>query len=105
VLLSDNGELQVKYRDVSQRGRIEMDDQARKTMSVPEAGRHLGLGKNGAYVAAARGEIPVIKIGSRLRVPVVAFERMLAEVQCKNRLNAGDTASATGEVLKRTQAT
>src|SRR6516165_6069102 len=62
VLLSDNGELQVKYRDVSQRGRIEMDDQARKTMSVPEAGRHLGLGKNGAYVAAARGEIPVIKI-------------------------------------------
>jgi excisionase family DNA binding protein len=56
-----------------------MDDQARKTMSVPEAGRHLGLGKNGAYAAAARGEIPVIKIGSRLRVPVVALERMLSE--------------------------
>jgi excisionase family DNA binding protein len=57
-----------------------MNDEVRKTMSVPEAGKHLGLGKNGAYAAAARGEIPVIKIGSRLRVPVVAFERMLAEV-------------------------
>jgi excisionase family DNA binding protein len=48
-------------------------------MSVPEAGKQLGLGKNGAYAAAARGEIPVLKFGSRLRVPVIAFERMLAE--------------------------
>jgi excisionase family DNA binding protein len=64
-----------------------MNDQARKTMSVPEAGKQLGLGKNGSYAAAARGEMPVIKIGSRLRVPVVAFDRMLAEASYKSRLN------------------
>jgi len=48
-----------------------------KTMSVPEAGRVLGVGRNAAYEAARRGEIPTIKIGRLLRVPVVAMERML----------------------------
>jgi hypothetical protein len=48
-------------------------------MSVPEAGRrYFGLAKNASYAAAARREIPTIKIGARLRVPVVALERMLA---------------------------
>jgi hypothetical protein len=57
-----------------------METDAPKTLSVPTAGRkYFGLGKNGSYEAAKRGEIPTIKIGSRLRVPVVALERMLAE--------------------------
>jgi excisionase family DNA binding protein len=56
-----------------------MNDQSRKTLSVTEAGKQLGLGKNGAYAAVARGEIPVLRFGSRLRVPVAAFERMLSE--------------------------
>jgi excisionase family DNA binding protein len=56
-----------------------MTQEAPKTISVAEAGKQLGLGKNGAYAAAARGEIPVLRFGSRLRVPVIAFERMLAE--------------------------
>ena len=47
------------------------------TMSVPEAGRRLGIGRNSAYDAAARGQIPTIKIGRRILVPRVAFERML----------------------------
>jgi excisionase family DNA binding protein len=49
-------------------------------MSVPEAGRdYLGIGKNASYEAARRGEIPTIKIGRLLRVPVVAMERMLEQ--------------------------
>ena len=52
-----------------------------RTMSVPEAGRVLGLCRNGAYNAAARGEIPVIRIGRKLRVPVRALERMLEETR------------------------
>jgi len=57
-----------------------MDDDIPKTMSVPAAGKqYFDLGKNASYAAAARGEIPIVKIGSRLRVPVVALERMLAE--------------------------
>ncbi len=46
-------------------------------LTVPEAGRLLGLGRNAAYEAAARGEIPTIKIGKLLKVPKIAFERML----------------------------
>jgi hypothetical protein len=56
-----------------------MDHDAPTTMSVPEAGKKLGLGKNASYAAAARGEIPVLRFGCRLRVPVIAFERMLSE--------------------------
>jgi excisionase family DNA binding protein len=62
-----------------------MDHDAQKTLSVPEAGKQLGLGKNGSYAAAARGEIPVLRFGSRLRVPVVAFEQMLSEAGSKGR--------------------
>jgi helix-turn-helix protein len=48
------------------------------TLSVPEAGkRYFGLCRNSAYDAAARGEIPTIRIGRLLRVPVRALERML----------------------------
>jgi len=51
------------------------------TISVPEAGeRYFGLCRNAAYAAAARGEIPTIKIGRLLRVPVRALERMLDRV-------------------------
>ena len=49
----------------------------RATMSVPEAGSVLGISRNAAYAAAARGEIPVIRIGGRLLVPAAALERML----------------------------
>jgi Helix-turn-helix domain len=48
------------------------------TISVPEAGKqYFGLCRNAAYDAAARGEIPTIRIGRLLRVPVRALERML----------------------------
>jgi Helix-turn-helix domain len=48
------------------------------TISVPEAGQHyFGLGRNAAYAAAERGEIPTIRIGRLLRVPVRALEKML----------------------------
>ena len=55
-----------------------MSEEAQLTISAPEAGkRYFGLCRNAAYDAAARGDIPVIKIGRLLRVPVRALERML----------------------------
>jgi hypothetical protein len=52
----------------------------KKTMSVPEAGRlYFDLGKNASYEAAKRGEIPVIRIGRLLRVPIVALDRRLEQ--------------------------
>jgi hypothetical protein len=48
------------------------------TMSVPAAGKkYFGLSRNGAYDAAKRGEIPTIKIGRLLRVPIRALEATL----------------------------
>ena len=51
-----------------------------KTLSVPVAGRrYFDMGRNASYEAARRGELPVIRFGRRLRVPVIALERMLVE--------------------------
>jgi hypothetical protein len=51
-----------------------------KTLTVPEAGRrYFALGRNASYEAARRGEIPTIRIGRLLRVPIVALERKLEE--------------------------
>jgi hypothetical protein len=44
-------------------------------MSVPEAGKELKLGTSSSYAAAARGEIPTIRIGRRLLVPIKKFRR------------------------------
>ncbi len=50
----------------------------RWTMSVPAAGRILGLGKSAAYEAARRDEIPTIRIGGRLIVSVRVLENLLS---------------------------
>ncbi|MER8745856.1 helix-turn-helix domain-containing protein [Mesorhizobium sp. M1004] len=48
-------------------------------MTVPEAGAKLGLGRNASYEAAARGDIPTIRLGKLIKVPKAAFDRMLAK--------------------------
>ncbi len=49
----------------------------RVTYTVPQAGKRLGIGKNAAYEAARTGQIPTIRIGRRIVVPIAAFEKML----------------------------
>ena len=57
-----------------------MTQEIPKTMTVPEAGRqYFNLSRNAAYEAAKRGEIPTVRIGRLLRVPVMALERKLEE--------------------------
>jgi excisionase family DNA binding protein len=56
-----------------------MDEPNPVVMTVEEAGAKLRLGRNAAYEAAARGEIPTIRIGRLLRVPTAAFNRMLEQ--------------------------
>lgn len=51
----------------------------RKTLSVPEAGKALGIGRSAAYEAARTGQLPTIRIGKRILVPIVALDRLLAE--------------------------
>ena len=47
------------------------------TITVPDVGKVLGIGRSQAYEAVRRGEIPTIKIGRRILVPTKALERML----------------------------
>ena len=47
------------------------------TVSIPEAAQALGIGRNSAYEAAARGEIPTVRIGARLLVPTRALDALL----------------------------
>lgn len=57
---------------------MKLDDiQGRATITVTEAGRLLGLSRNSAYLAAGRDEIPTLRLGRRLVVPVPALLGML----------------------------
>lgn len=59
------------------------------TLSVEEAAKQLGIGRNLAYDKVKTGEIPVIKIGKRLLVPKKALEKLLAEPPPLNLTPAG----------------
>jgi Helix-turn-helix domain len=55
-----------------------MPSESPLTLSVPEAGaKYFGLSRNGSYDAAARGDLPTIRIGKLLRVPVRSLEALL----------------------------
>jgi excisionase family DNA binding protein len=47
------------------------------TVTVEEAAELLGIGRNSAYEAIKRGELPAVRIGRRLVVPRQALLRML----------------------------
>lgn len=48
------------------------------TFTVDEMAAHLGIGRNAAYEAIKRGEIPVLRIGRRILVPRAALDHLLA---------------------------
>jgi excisionase family DNA binding protein len=47
------------------------------TYTIEEAAMLLGIGRNQAYEAARRGEIPTIRFGKRLVVPRAALTKLL----------------------------
>jgi excisionase family DNA binding protein len=50
----------------------------RTTISVEEAGKYLGIGRAAAYLAVKNGELPSLRLGSRILVPVWALLELLA---------------------------
>ena len=60
-----------------------ISDDKRLVLDVPEAGAMLGLNRNAAYAAAKRGDIPTIRIGKLIRVPKVAFDKILESAGAK----------------------
>lgn len=49
----------------------------RRTISITEAARVLGVGRTTAYLMAQTGELPTIKARGRVLVSVAALERLL----------------------------
>lgn len=47
-------------------------------LTVPDAARQLGVGRNTLYNAVKRKEVPHIRIGRRLLIPWSALESFLA---------------------------
>jgi hypothetical protein len=82
-----------KLRDSSERQQAE-----RLVYTVPEAGYLLGLGRNAAYEAAKRGDIPTLRIGRLLLVPKIPFHRMLG---ITGTVTATPTETTTGAKLPR----
>jgi excisionase family DNA binding protein len=52
-------------------------DSQRKTVSVEEAARILGISRGAAYAYANDGSIPTIRLGRRLLVPKAGLNRLL----------------------------
>lgn len=71
--------------------------EGRLTISVPEAGGLLGLSRNSSYDAARRGEIPTLKVGKRLLVPVARLLELVGVAPA--RAGAG-TASPNAETVQ-----
>jgi hypothetical protein len=70
---------------------MQADEPAALTMSVPEAARRYYAikSKSAAYAAAARGEIPTIRVGGKLRVPIRAMEAILDRIADQTARDAG----------------
>lgn len=66
-----------------------MSDTESLTLTVDQTAKLLGLSRNGAYEAIARGQVPSIRIGRRLLVPRTALERMLDVHVPHSRFDAG----------------
>jgi excisionase family DNA binding protein len=52
-------------------------DSERRTVSVEQAGRCLGISRGAAYARAKDGTLPTIRLGKRLLVPKAALDKLL----------------------------
>ncbi len=67
------------------------DLKTRATVTVPEAGKLLGIGKSVAYTSVKRGDIPALRIGNRLLVPASALLEMLGIHEDTNSSSSRET--------------
>lgn len=57
----------------------------RLTYSIEETAKLLGISKNSCYLAVKTGQVPSLKIGSRILIPKAALEKMLAAANTDER--------------------
>jgi excisionase family DNA binding protein len=59
---------------------MKSDWRTRTTLTIEQTAAVLGIGRASAYAAAGSGDLPVIRVGRRLLVPVGQLRRMLGEI-------------------------
>ena len=61
---------------------IDVEGSPRLLLTMPQAARELGISRSAIYVLAAQGRLPVVTVGSRMRVVrSVLEERLRQEVE------------------------
>jgi len=73
------------------------DPHLQPTLSVPAAGRYLGLGRAQAYAAASRGDIPTLRVGRRILVPTALLARRLGLMRDEAQTTTSDTTHEAGQ--------
>lgn len=58
-----------------------MTENERLTLTIEKAGELLGISRPQAYRLARNGTLPVLSLGRRKVIPIVALERLLAETR------------------------
>jgi excisionase family DNA binding protein len=56
-----------------------VDESIRRTLTIEEAAKVLGIGRQTAYAAAKSGDLPAVRIGGRLVVPRVRLAELRGE--------------------------
>ena len=69
----------IRQRRISLASTTKQTEPEARTLTVEEAARELGISRKLAYQLAGEGRIPAIRLGRRLLIPRVAFDRFLAE--------------------------
>lgn len=79
--------------------RIDLSDiTSQLTWDVPQSGKWLGIGRDAAYAAAARGEIKTLRLGRSLRVPTAWLLEVLGVTPTDSAATPStDTADAPTE--------
>jgi len=73
------------------------DPHLQPALSVPAAGRYLGLGRAQAYAAASRGEIPTLRLGRRILVPTALLARRLGLMRDEAQTTTSDITHEAGQ--------
>jgi len=58
-------------------------------LTIEQVARYLGVGRNTAYDAVARGQIPAFRVGRRLLVSKVALQRLAHGVSTSHGVSTG----------------
>jgi len=72
------GVVDPRYEGHGDEPEVVQEPPRRLAVSVTEAAAMLGISRGLAYELVHRGELPVIQLGRRLVVPILALERLVA---------------------------